>query len=365
MKLIFILPKYSESEASHFSHTINFLEKLSEQCDLVVLIEKREGKGIIKIGQAVCVPIGFKWLPFRIIETLYRLLDLRLRGYATVYTHCGLVGSYCANLLKKGLFKTFFWHCGMPHLYESESSTLETWAFKQALKYTDYLITGNETMKQYYHSQYKVPLNRILIVPNDIDLSKWQPISHEFNSETPTLTFIHHLSKRKGADKIVPIAKLVWEQKPKAKFLIVGDGAYMNTLLAEKIALPFGQQNLIDIKGSVPNQQIKDIHAQTDVLFSPSQEEGFPRVLLECMALGTPFVATNVGGTKDMIPDYSFISEYDDIVRMTTHILFLLTNKEARDTITLRNSEFAQQYDTPKIVEKTLEILKINSKVFK
>jgi len=247
----------------------------------------------------------------------------------------------------------------MPHLYQNESSTLEVWAFKQALKYTDYLITGNETMKQYYNTQYAVPLNRILIVPNDIDLAKWQPIKREFNSETPTLTFIHHLSKRKGADKIIPIAKLVWEKKPQAKFLIVGDGAYMKTLMETKCQLPFNQQGLIEIKGNVPNSEIMDVHKQTDVLFCPSEEEGFPRTILECMALGTPFVATNVGGVVDIIAKFQhhILTEYADINGMAKNILYLLDNPSVMKLQIQENIEHAQQYNTPKIIQKTLEAL--------
>jgi glycosyltransferase involved in cell wall biosynthesis len=40
-----------------------------------------------------------------------------------------------------------------------------------------------------------------------------------------------------------------------------------------------------------------------DLYLMPSEEEGFPRVLLEAMASGCPFVAFDVGGVRDILPD--------------------------------------------------------------
>ncbi len=44
------------------------------------------------------------------------------------------------------------------------------------------------------------------------------------------------------------------------------------------------------------------MHA-ADVLLMPSLEEGFPRRALEAMAAGLAFVATDVGGVAEIVPD--------------------------------------------------------------
>jgi glycosyltransferase involved in cell wall biosynthesis len=49
--------------------------------------------------------------------------------------------------------------------------------------------------------------------------------------------------------------------------------------------------------------ELSTILAQTDLLVLPSETEGLPVVLLEAMAYGVPFVATNVGAVRTLADD--------------------------------------------------------------
>ena len=52
----------------------------------------------------------------------------------------------------------------------------------------------------------------------------------------------------------------------------------------------------------MPNRDVARLYAAADVFLMPSEEEGFPRVLLEAMVHRLPFVATDVGGVRDVVP---------------------------------------------------------------
>ena len=61
----------------------------------------------------------------------------------------------------------------------------------------------------------------------------------------------------------------------------------------------------IELKGGVPNSEILDFyHAETIALFiNVSRSEGVPVSIMEAMEAGIPILATNVGGSKEVVKD--------------------------------------------------------------
>ena len=78
------------------------------------------------------------------------------------------------------------------------------------------------------------------------------------------------------------------------------------------------QRNLgerIKLLGAVPNRDILKYFIAADVFLMPSREEGFPRVLIEAMAAGLPYVASDIGGVREISPPQAqeFIVKSGDI----------------------------------------------------
>jgi phosphatidylinositol alpha-1,6-mannosyltransferase len=111
--------------------------------------------------------------------------------------------------------------------------------------------------------------------------------------------FVHRLAERKGAHLIVPIAERVLARRPDTMFVVIGDGPYRARL--ERQVAASGASGSIRLLGRIPNRAIVPYYAMADVFMMPSLEEGFPRVLLEAMAAGVPFVAVDVGGVRDIL----------------------------------------------------------------
>jgi glycosyltransferase involved in cell wall biosynthesis len=53
--------------------------------------------------------------------------------------------------------------------------------------------------------------------------------------------------------------------------------------------------------GSIAHEQLADIYAAADTLILASSREGWPNVLLEAMACGTPVVASNIWGNPEVV----------------------------------------------------------------
>jgi glycosyltransferase involved in cell wall biosynthesis len=159
--------------------------------------------------------------------------------------------------------------------------------------------------------------------------------------------FVHWLSERKGAHYLPEIIKEVTAKNPGVVFVIVGDGPYR-----EKLTLGIeeaGVEEYARVIGSVPNARIPQYYAMADLFIMPSTDEGFPRVLLEAMAMGVPFVANDVGGVRDILTrrQLEFITPVGDVVAFSQRIISLLGDDRLRDELKaeglLKVREFEKQ----------------------
>ena len=362
MKLVYVLPKYDASAAEHFVHTYTMLNELGKHCDLAIVIEKCKGTPKFPTAKHVIAISSQSFLP-RLLETYRTLWRLRGEGYTKIYTHYSFYGSLSSRLvtaLRGGT--TYYWNCGLPHLFFKKfgqngwlaNKINDHWPLVLTLKLTNYLITGTERMKQYYHDEFGVPPRKILVVPNDIDLTRFTP--KRPNNKIPTVFFVHHLSERKGAHYIVPIAQAVLA-KTNARFIIAGDGPSFDSI--RKLIKKHKLQNKVKLLGAIPNTRVMKYYAQSDVFLMPSNEEGMPRVLLEAQAMGVPFVASDVGGVRDIISDAAqeFVLPKGDIDAFAGKITALIDDLSLREKLSAAGLENVKKYDLPVVVKHAVETL--------
>ncbi|MEM3154019.1 MAG: glycosyltransferase family 4 protein [Candidatus Woesearchaeota archaeon] len=363
MKLVYVLPKYDETAGEHFVHIYKLLGELGKRTKLAVVIEKARGIPRLSNVQHIDVISAKLFVP-RFFETLTRLAALRLQGYDTFYVHYSFFGAIAASLI--GRFsngKVFYWNCGLPHLFFKsifekgwlQSKINDDWPLRLSLKMVDFLVTGTPRMKKYYHHQFGVPLRKILVVPNEIDLSRFKVAKK--SNKIPQILFVHRISERKGAHYIVPIAERVLK-KAKANFIIAGDGPYLSTLQTQIKKKKLGRY--IKTLGSVPNKEIMKLYSQSDVFLMPSDEEGFPRVLLEAMATGTSFVASDVGGVRDIVAKSAqeFVVDRGDVDAFANKLIQLLSDDKLRDKLSKDGLRHVKQYDLKKVVPLLVRTLR-------
>lgn len=105
------------------------------------------------------------------------------------------------------------------------------------------------------------------------------------------------LSPVKGHAGFLRAARLILEQEPGAKFLIAGGGPLEDDLVA--LARQLQINGACHFLG--PRADVHDLTAAMDMFVLPSLNEGMPMAILEAMALGTPVVATAVGGVPEVV----------------------------------------------------------------
>jgi len=70
----------------------------------------------------------------------------------------------------------------------------------------------------------------------------------------------------------------------------------------------------VQFVGAKPNEELVYWYNAADVFCLSSDSEGWPNVLFESLACGTPVVASNVGGVSEVIPsdDYGVLINGDE-----------------------------------------------------
>lgn len=118
-------------------------------------------------------------------------------------------------------------------------------------------------------------------------------------ADTPLFGTVARISPQKGLPYLVQAMQHVRNMLPNAQLLIVGKGEKTDELRAQIAEL--GLDDAITLLGA--RTDVIDIVDSLDVFVLPSLWEGLPTVVLEAMLVGTPVVATDVPGTRDLVLD--------------------------------------------------------------
>lgn len=106
--------------------------------------------------------------------------------------------------------------------------------------------------------------------------------------------YVGRLTAEKGVGTLVR----AWRRTPQIPLRIAGDGELRKPLEAEAAGLP------IEFLGRIPSERVFELMKDADMLVVPSEcYEGFPRVVVEAFATGTPIVAADLGGLGELVDE--------------------------------------------------------------
>lgn len=325
LKIGFIVNVYDTRTDTHLYHKYALISALRAIADVRILSMK--GKMLGGIGQ---------------------IMRAHREGVRDWYVHYSFKGAVTALVVTRLLGgRVFYWNCGMPWLYER--GWFEEHLFRFILAHT-ILITGTRSLARMYASRYGLDEQHIRVLANGIDTSRFHATDHGtarvqlgIGQETHVVLFNHRLSRRKGAHMLPDIVEACREDAP--LFVIVGSGPYEEELRGE-IARR-GLSRMVRFVGSVAQKDIPEYLAASDVFLMPSEEEGFPHVLLEAMAAGVPIVVSDVGGVREILPPelQAYVCSSSDTKEFARNIRALLHDATLRGTLGDIEQAWVMRYD--------------------
>lgn len=146
-------------------------------------------------------------------------------------------------------------------------------------------------------------------------------------NDVPKIIFAGRFSEEKGIDILLKASKPEWQ----LQFAGAGPLEY---LLKDKGKL----------LGWLSIKQLREKISQADVLVLPSYTEGLPNVILDAMMVGTPVVASNVGGIPELLQNgkAGILVQPGDPSSLRRGIEYILNNEEKRQEIILNAYEVAK-----------------------
>ncbi len=181
----------------------------------------------------------------------------------------------------------------------------------------DRLVTGSVAEAKDLMRLYGASRNSICVAQPGVDLRVLHPrgtaaLRTELGlADHRVLLFAGRLEPLKGADTLLgALAKLGQEERfDDVVTLVIGDDSGDGAAAGgerrrlEAVAGDTGLSSRVRFLGAVEHEDLADYYALADICVVPSRTETFGLVALEAQALGTPVVASAVGGLTEIIED--------------------------------------------------------------
>lgn len=147
-------------------------------------------------------------------------------------------------------------------------------------------------------------------IPNGIEKEIFHPrdreicrIEYGISGKAHLIVSAGHLIELKGHHRIIRAVRGLVDDGMDVQFRIAGGkgrGQDYDFALGQEIKR-LGLEDRVQILGHIDRQALARLISAADVFCLASSREGWPNVIHEALACGTPVVATNVGGVSQMI----------------------------------------------------------------
>jgi len=209
---------------------------------------------------------------------------------------------------------------------------LETWVLKRV----DAVTCICEGIRQDLIARGIPPAN-ITIIPNAVDASRFQPVGERDSAlerrlnlvGKKVIAFIGSFYAYEGLDLLVAAMPRLIAARPDLRLLLVGGGEVADAIRQQVGQL--GLQDVVVMTGRVPHEDVERYYSVTDVLVYPRKSMRLTELVtplkpLEAMAQKSMFLASDVGGHRELVEDgvtgaLFRADDVDDLVRSLLELL--------------------------------------------
>lgn len=213
---------------------------------------------------------------------------------------------------------------------------------------TDRFVAVSETEAVYAAQRRLVPRDRLVVIPNGIDVEPVAPRELRtllgLDADTPLVGTMGRLSPQKAPEVFVRACAMVSRSTPGCHFVLIGDGPLRH--LVNDLVKAYGLEPMFHWLPELPGAAAY-LHDLTAFAL-PSRFEGGPYSPLEAIRAGVPVVLSDVVGNRDVIEHRTsgLLVPADDPARLAEALLELVSDPaEAAAFTTAARTRLEARFD--------------------
>ena len=242
------------------------------------------------------------------------------------------------------------------------------------LSIVDRIIAATPAEYAQLHWLYGADISKVKTIPPGVDLDRFSPIPRKVAKKSvgipdkdKNILFTGRIEPLKGVDTLLKAIALIQRLSPEtienvSVAIIGGDPSSEDpddemTRLQE-LRRDLGVMEVVTFLGAKDQDDLPEYYAAAEMVVMPSHYESFGMVALEAMAMGTPVVASEVGGLAFLIKDAhnGFLVPSRDPEALAERIYTLLTDADCQQDLGRNAHAMAKRYDWSIIVRRMMDV---------
>ena len=226
---------------------------------------------------------------------------------------------------------------------------------------TDIAIAVSQSTANFLVNARRIPANKVKVVYLGVPLEEFsRPRSADdvqaaradlgIASGDVAIGTVTRLHDSKGNSYLVDAARLVLDERPSARFFVVGEGPLRGSLEEQARALGLGDRFVFaGFAKDVPR-----VVSAFDISVFPSLWEGTPLTVFEALAMGKAIVATDADGLVDVLThdrDALLVPKRDPRA-LADGLIRMIDEPQTRERLRTAAAETGKQYDIAAFVRK-------------
>jgi D-inositol-3-phosphate glycosyltransferase len=247
-------------------------------------------------------------------DNLLRFVESEGQGYDLVHSHYWLSGAVGEAVARRwGVPYVVSFHT-LAAIKERESSEIEPEQRKLAearmADQADLAFAFTEGERHELNQLFDIPLDRTHVAPGGVDLSLFFPADPGaarrrlgFGQDERISLFVGRPEPFKGPDVLIKALAHIRDRSQERVVLVGGSEGEHSFDWLRVLAAELGVADRVTWRTAVPQQDLVDYYAASDICVVPSFHETFGLVALEAQACGRPVVAASVGALTTQVVD--------------------------------------------------------------